>query len=982
MQQLAYQPDAGTVAWIVTALFVVLIGVGIMLYERFEGASRRLALMSAITGIGLVCFAMVEAAAVRTLSLVWFRVGLAVFALLPPALYMLAVDLVQAARPRTVRIAWGAGVGLFLWTLLSPTVTEGVISIYQHVLIANGGWAGLIYVAFLAGYLVATIVALIRSYRSARSSRERRRAVTLALAFGVGSLALLDFFTAVPLGWGASRIAIPACMLILGYAAVRYRAFARLSSFATDRILDVMGDGMLLVDGDGRIQTANRAALEMSGRDLDDVVGLPLAGLIEAPDGREPALDHMRDCRMRLLRPDGHRIEVSVSSEALRQRGEAVGRVLVIRDIRDRLRAAEELQATEERYQSLFWNNPGLAYEVDIQGTIVRVNRTVEQALGMNAEDLVGRSFGELVYPADRERAEATFSRVIQGQSQEIQLRVMLEGGGTIEVRGLSVPVTRDGEVVGIFGVALDLTEEERIKRELELQRLEFVELFEGSPEAILIADEHDVVMRVNPEFTRTFGYEEREAVGRNVDDLLVPDELKQEGASLTGAARSGEIVRTETIRRRKDGTLVDVSLLARELRLPGRAPQLYGIYRDITDRRKAERRLRERETELRHAQRLEAVGKLAGGVAHDFNNLVTVISGHVDFAMDELPESHPVRADLEEIGRAGERAAKLTQQLLAFSRRQVLRPEMVDAAAVIADVRQMLGRLIGEHIRFEIAHEGHAHVLADRGQLEQVLVNLVVNARDAMSEGGHLTITTDHTAIKETDPAVEGWAVTPGEYVRITVRDTGIGMDADTRARAFDPFYTTKERGKGTGLGLSTVFGIVKQSGGHITAESEPGRGTAIRMWLPAAVPEVGQAPGPPAMESTADLAPDGRHGGGATVLVVEDEDALRDLAARVLRKAGHEVVTAQDGMEGFDLAANRNLDLLLTDLVMPRMGGRELARRLRALQPDLPILFMSGYDDEISAADPDEDFLPKPFTPAQLAARVDAALAVRKAD
>ncbi|MFW5946963.1 MAG: PAS domain S-box protein, partial [Gemmatimonadota bacterium] len=494
-------------------------------------------------------------------------------------------------------------------------------------------------------------------------------------------------------------------------------------------------------------------------------------------------------------------------------------------------------------------------------------------------------------HPDDVPELARRFGRVLAGSSEEYEVRLRGPDGGHSVVRGVVVPVRDGDDVVGIFGVGLDVTEEEAAQRELEVQRRYFADLFEGSPEGIVLLEaETDRVLRVNEEFLRLFGYESDEVRGANLNDLIVPPELDREGHELNRAARTGGLVRAETVRRRKDGSLVEVSVLARRLDIPGKAPELYGIYRDISDRKETERALREREEELRHAQRLEAVGKLAGGVAHDFNNLLTVINGHARFALEQTDGDGPIVHDLMEIEKAGTRAAALTQQLLAYSRRQILNPQRLDPNVVVRELQGMLRRLIGEHIRVRTAlTDEDVRVHVDRGQLEQVLINLVVNARDAMPDGGTLTLRTGILTLPSGDRRVRLWGVEPGTYIRLQVADTGAGMDGDTLDRAFEPFFTTKPQGKGTGLGLSTVFGIVKQSGGHIILESEPGAGTTCEVLLPVTGP---------AAHDCADSAPDpDEPSARGTILVVEDEDAVRELTVKILERDGCEVLAADGG-------------------------------------------------------------------------------------
>jgi len=403
-----------------------------------------------------------------------------------------------------------------------------------------------------------------------------------------------------------------------------------------------------------------------------------------------------------------------------------------------------------------------------------------------------------------------------------------------------------------------------------------------------------------------------------------------------------------------------------------GAIVKVQGAFQEITDRKLAEEERRKLHNQLLMSQKLESIGRLAGGVAHDFNNLLSVVLGYTGFALEAVREGDPLREDLEEIRRAGERAAALTRQLLAFSRKQILEPEVLNLNKVVGGLENMLRRLLGEDVEIQVglaADLGNA--LADPGQLEQVIMNLAVNARDAMPEGGRLTVETANAVLDE-EYADLHVAIRPGRYVMLSVTDSGCGMDAATKEHIFEPFFTTKEKDKGTGLGLSIVYGIVKQSGGYIWVYSEPGRGTTFKIYLPR-VDGAETAP-----ERTPTRAATGRE----TVLVVEDELAVRRIAERILARAGYQVVTAASGEDALLLGERLGgrLSLLLTDVVMPRMNGGELAGRLAALCPGLRTLFMSGYADLAIVHNhillPGTHFIGKPFSATELTARVREAL------
>jgi signal transduction histidine kinase/ActR/RegA family two-component response regulator len=454
------------------------------------------------------------------------------------------------------------------------------------------------------------------------------------------------------------------------------------------------------------------------------------------------------------------------------------------------------------------------------------------------------------------------------------------------------------------------------------------------------------------------------------VSTLLTPEEARESDSRLA-RVRAGEEVppvrEAEIVR--KDGSRLWVEITATNVLKEGRVVGRLTLVHDLSETKRLEE-------QLRQSQKMEAIGHLAGGVAHDFNNLLTVIGGRALLALERSRHDPGLQPALELIARTADRAAALTGQLLAFSRRQILQPRVLDVNTVLAGVEPILRRTIGEDIDLVIRSDpAVGRVRADPGQLEQVILNLSVNARDAMPEGGQLTLETANVVLDETY-ARHHPDVQPGSYVLLAVSDTGIGMDAATRARLFEPFFTTKETGKGTGLGLSTVYGIVKQSGGHIDVYSEPGQGAAFKVYLPRAdaAPQPVEAP----VEGASPR-------GSETVLLVEDEEGLRTLAREILELQGYTLIEASNPGEALArLEAHHGpIHLLVTDVVMPQMSGRELASRVAAARPETRILYMSGYTDDAiirhGVLDPGTPFLQKPFAPDSLARKVRDALDAR---
>ncbi len=506
--------------------------------------------------------------------------------------------------------------------------------------------------------------------------------------------------------------------------------------------------------------------------------------------------------------------------------------------------------------------------------------------------------------------------------------------------------------------------EVERYARQLERKvrstEGKYQQLMDQAQDAIFLVDAGGVVQEVNRRAEELLGQPAAEVVGRPYEQWVPAADLDRQRAQFQKLLADG-FVRTDNANvRRADGRPVCVDYSASLVEVGGERVVL-AILHDVTDRNRLEE-------QLRQSQKMEAVGQLAGGVAHDFNNLLTIISGYSDVLLGRLAPDDPARGMVQEIGKAGERAALLTRQLLLFSRKAVVERRVLDLNALVADTGTMLQRLIGEDMAIVTTLDpALCRVKGDAGQIEQILMNLAVNARDAMPQGGRLSIETHNVEVGEGDAVHPG--VAPGRYVLLAVGDTGCGMSEATKAHIFEPFFTTKEQGKGTGLGLATVFGIVRQGGGHIAVSSEVGRGTTFRIYLQAV--EVRVPSGEPAPVRGVV-----RHG-DETILLVEDEAAVRGITRLALRAHGYTVLEAANGREALAVCERHAgpIHLVVTDVVMPEMGGREVAERLAALRPGMRVLFLSGYTDDavvrhgISQAS--VAFLQKPFTPPALAAK-----------
>ncbi len=514
--------------------------------------------------------------------------------------------------------------------------------------------------------------------------------------------------------------------------------------------------------------------------------------------------------------------------------------------------------------------------------------------------------------------------------------------------------------------VIKDITE----RHDAEQTRALLAAIVESSNDAIASLGLDGIITTWNAAATRLFGYSVEEAVGKPFLIIVPPDRVEEDRSLVRRVAGGERIEGYETVRRRKDGVGVAVAVSLAPIR--DEAGMVVGISRsarDLTAQKKAEDTLRRTEEQLRQAQKMEAVGRLAGGVAHDFNNMLSVILSYSSLLLTTMESDDPIRTDLDEIRQAAVRAADLTRQLLLFSRQQVVAPRVIDLNDLLAGMDKMLRRLVGEDVELEVVRaQALGQIRADPSNVEQVLMNLVVNARDAMPTGGTLTLETGNVDL-DADYAREHVGSSAGAHVMLAVTDTGIGMDESTRAQIFEPFFTTKGPGKGTGLGLSTVFGITQQCGGSMWVHSELGQGTTFKVYFPreeaAATPQI--APFNPATLR-----------GSETILLVEDQEQVRAVALGILKRSGYHVIVARDANEAVRLCERHpdTVHLLVTDVVMPQMSGAELASRLAETRPEMRVLCMSGYaDDSIvrhGVLESGLPFLQKPFTPESLTRKV----------
>ncbi|MGO9088787.1 MAG: PAS domain S-box protein [Terriglobales bacterium] len=604
----------------------------------------------------------------------------------------------------------------------------------------------------------------------------------------------------------------------------------------------------------------------------------------------------------------------------------------------------------------------------DREGRYLMVNASAADRVGRQVSEVVGKTCRDLYPPEAIPQILERDRRALQaGETQTFEEHLTASGVALTCLTTCGPFRDAQGRIAGSFGISRDITDRKRIEDNLRVQKLFLEQLIENAPEAIAITDPDYTIRQVNREFTRVFGYPAEEARGRNLSALIVPPDKEEESLSLENYTTRPLTSGLETKRRRKDGSLVEVSVLVSPVLVGNELDAVYSIYRDISD-------FKTTEEQLRQSQKMEAIGRLAGGIAHDLNNLLTVVTGYSDLQLAALAPADPKHAYAAQIKQAAERATALTQQLLAFSRRQVLQPRVIDLNFVVGSVETLLRRLLGEDIEITFTpSQNLGAIRADASQLEQVIMNLTINARDAMPEGGRLLLQTANTDLDEAYARVHS-GVVPGRYVLLTVSDTGVGMDKDTLAHIFEPFFTTKGPGKGTGLGLSTVYGIVQQSQGYVFVYSEPGRGTSFKIYLPRVDEPVVQTS--PSMQHTPKTL------GRETILLVEDDPQVRELTCSLLQGLGYSVLVADSisAVEKHCREFPEPIHLLLTDMVMPGITGKEVAVAVSRLRPEIRILFMSGYTDDVidhhGGLGAQTQFLQKPFTSASLAEKVNQAL------
>jgi two-component system, cell cycle sensor histidine kinase and response regulator CckA len=635
----------------------------------------------------------------------------------------------------------------------------------------------------------------------------------------------------------------------------------------------------------------------------------------------------------------------------------------LIREMGDRRKVEEALRQGEEKYRNVVERaSDGILILQD--GKITYTNASLRNMTRQKGDEIIGLPFNQFVHPSELARVGEYYRRRMAGESapQVYETVLVTQDGETINVELNAGVTTYEGRPADLVFIR-DITK----RKTSDAERAQLVMAVEQTTDAVVITDMQGNIQYANPAFERITGFSRAEVVGKNPRFLKSGRQESTVYTAMWAALTQGHSWRGRFQNKKKDGSIFTCDTVitpTREER--GTIINYVSVQRDVT-------RELQMEEQYLQAQKMESIGRLAGGIAHDFNNIMTAILGFGSMILDQLGENHPLRHAVEQIVSAGERATNLTRQLLTFSRKQMVEVRILDPNAVIVEMNQLLRRALGEDIELLTLLDDEAGcVKMDAGLLQQVVMNLAINARDAMARGGQLTIRTAHAMLDEKFCRTRV-NVQPGDYLQLSVRDSGAGMTREVLNHVFEPFFTTKPKGKGTGLGLATVYGIVSQCGGHIEIDSEPGAGTEVRIWLPRVV-------------TSADTVPveleDKLQKGTETILVVEDEEVVRDLSCRILRSLGYHVVEAANGKEALELVRkySNTIHLVFTDVVMPQMGGPEMVENLVQMRPGIKVIYTSGFTEstivERGVALGKVRLIQKPFTRELLAQRIRHAL------
>ena len=756
-------------------------------------------------------------------------------------------------------------------------------------------------------------------------------------------------------------------------------------------VVAAMSEGVVLQDATGAVAAANASAeriLDLTSEQLKGRSSIDSRWRTIHEDGSEfpgnahPAMVALRTgepCKnvtMGVYTARGGLVWICINAQPIFKddKTKAAAVVTTFTDITERKLADERLRLLESAVRQ---SNDAVLIttaELDEPGPeIIFANLAFLNMTGYRLDEVIGRT-PRFLQGEKTERAVIAELResLLAGRDYRGSTVNYRKDGSEYDVEWSISPIKNSaGKTINYIAVQQDITERRRNLEILRESENRYRLLFERNPQPMWVFDSETLAfLAVNDAAIRHYGYARQEFLAMTVKDISPAGTVETRHETAPGAD-SGTGVSREWKHLKKDGAIIDVEVTSNRMPFAGRPAELV-LSHDVTERKRVEEALRQNEGHLRQAQKMESVGRLAGGIAHDFNNMLMVISGYSNLTLRRLKADDPLTGNIREIGKAAERSAALTRQLLAFSRRQHQQLKILNINQVIDELHSMLERLVGENVEIiKNLDAALGQVKADAGQIEQILMNLIVNSRDAMPDGGRITVATGNVFLDE-NFVEKNLGSRSGRYIRFSVADTGSGIDARTQRQIFEPFFTTKETGKGTGLGLATVYGIVKQSDGYITVASRVGRGTTFEVYLP----EVNQA----AEIAESPRTENAPKGGNETILLAEDEETVRNLTCRILESSGYKVIAAADGIEALAVCASYGgtIDLLLTDMIMPKLSGCKLVERVLALLPDLKVIYMSGYNEETTAGGNSDEsraagvFLEKPFAPEVLLEKV----------
>ncbi|NWJ48620.1 MAG: PAS domain S-box protein [Chloroflexi bacterium] len=741
------------------------------------------------------------------------------------------------------------------------------------------------------------------------------------------------------------------------------------------QIFELDNEAIFLVEqATGLILDANDSATKIYGYTKEEFKALRNTDISAEPEKTQELTSNRTFDSMLVplryhRRKDGSIFPIEMALRIFDLKGKSVF-VVAARDISERLKAEEALRNSEEKFSKIFNASPAAIIITSAEGQIVDINPSALKLSGYTREESIEHNVMELgTWPEPEHRAYIGNMLLKQGYLHQVDTTYRIKNGDIRRVLAYYEIIELAG-VKRILSMINDVTEIKHAEEALRNSEEKFSKVFKSSPLPIIISGLEDArILDANQQALDFFGYAREEFIGHTAAELQMWVKPELRDMAVEQIKKQGYIHNFDNEYRLKSGEIRSVIASFEIIELDGK-PQVLSVLSDITERKRAQDELTKNREQLFQAQKMETVGKLAGGVAHDFNNLLTVIQGYIDIWQFSLDEDDPHREELEEINKATQRATALTRQLLTLSRRQVVQTKEIDLNELIRNLEKMLRRVIGEDVELVCELEKSlGKVKVDPGQIEQVILNLSVNARDAMPKGGRLKLKTYNFEVNN-DYADKHITIKTGSYIVLETSDTGKGMDKETLSHIFEPFFTTKETGKGTGLGLSIVYGIVQQNEGHVWVYSEPMLGTTFKIFLPS-LKEAGNVPTEATAESSAKVT------GTETILLVEDDEAIRKLAVRLLRNNGYKVLEAGDGIAALKLAQeyDAKIHLLISDVVMPRMGGPELAEEIKSLISGLKVLFMSGYTGDFDIDGtllPESTYIHKPFTTEEFSRKI----------